>query len=107
MTDQTAGPSDRAGIEPPGDDVEGADAVAVGTGDLADTAGLAYADALAELEEILDSLEADQVDVDTLAARVERAAVLIRLCRARLGSARAKVDAVVVELEHEVDDDAG
>jgi exodeoxyribonuclease VII small subunit len=69
--------------------------------------GIAYADALAELEGILDSLEADRVDVDTLAARVERAAVLIRLCRARLGSARAKVDAIVGDLEHETDDDAG
>jgi exodeoxyribonuclease VII small subunit len=69
--------------------------------------GLAYADALVELEGILDALEADQVDVDTLAANVERAAVLIRLCRARLGSARAKVDAIVDELERETDDDAG
>ena len=66
-----------------------------------------YADALSELEAILDALEADRVDVDTLAARVERAAVLIRLCRARLGSVRAKVDAIVDELEHESDDDGG
>jgi exodeoxyribonuclease VII small subunit len=75
--------------------------------DAAGTEGIAYADALAELEGILDSLEADRVDVDTLAARVERAAVLIRLCRARLGSARAKVDAIVGDLEHETDDDSG
>jgi exodeoxyribonuclease VII small subunit len=71
-----------------------------------DLDGISYADALVELEEILESLEADQVDVDTLAARVERAAALIRVCRARLGSARQKVDAVVDQLEHETDDDA-
>ena len=33
-----------------------------------------YADALAELDAILDELEAGDVDIDALAARVERAA---------------------------------
>lgn len=65
---------------------------------------IAYADALAELEGILDSLESDQVDVDTLATRVDRAATLIRLCRARLASARVQVEAIVDDLDDEAVD---
>ncbi|MEZ5166053.1 MAG: exodeoxyribonuclease VII small subunit [Acidimicrobiales bacterium] len=36
-------------------------------------AEIGYADAMAELEAILDDLEDDDLDVDVLAARVERA----------------------------------
>lgn len=68
---------------------------------------IAYADALAELEAILDSLESDQVDVDTLAIRVDRAATLIRLCRARLASARVQVEAIVDDLDDEAVDGPG
>ena len=60
---------------------------------------IAYSDALAELERILQSLESDRVDVDTLAERVERAAELIRLCRSRLGAARDQVEAIVADLD--------
>lgn len=75
-----------------------------GTGQGEDTT---YADALTELEGILDSLEGDQVDVDTLAARVDRAATLIRLCRARLASARVQVEAIVEDLDDEAVDGSG
>ena len=39
---------------------------------------MGYADALAELEAILDELDGDEVDVDVLGARVRRAAELLR-----------------------------
>jgi exodeoxyribonuclease VII small subunit len=42
----------------------------------ADPDELGYAQALAELEEILDALEDDTVDVDRLATQVQRAAEL-------------------------------
>jgi exodeoxyribonuclease VII small subunit len=60
---------------------------------------LGYADALTELEQILDELDGDAVDVDRLAERVERAAVLIRFCRGRLTAARVQIDSVVADLE--------
>jgi exodeoxyribonuclease VII small subunit len=60
--------------------------------------GLAYADAVAELESILDQLDGDDVDVDRLATQVRRAAELIALCRARLASARMEVTRVVADL---------
>lgn len=60
---------------------------------------LGYAEAVAELEKILESLESEAVDVDVLAARVQRAAALIRHCRTKIGDARLHVEQVVGELD--------
>jgi exodeoxyribonuclease VII small subunit len=62
---------------------------------------IGYAEALAELEGILDELDGDEVDVDVLGSRVRRAAELLRLCRDRIASARFDVEQVVAELEAE------
>jgi exodeoxyribonuclease VII small subunit len=60
---------------------------------------LGYADALAELEQILRELEAETVDIDHLGERVRRAATLIRLCRSRIDAARMEIEQVVAELD--------
>lgn len=60
---------------------------------------IGYADAVAELERILDELEDDTVDVDVLARQVRRAAVLIRSCRSRITEARMEVEQIVGELD--------
>ena len=60
---------------------------------------IGYADAMAELESILDDLEDDDLDVDVLASRVERASTLITLCRDRIGAARVQVEKVVASLD--------
>lgn len=60
--------------------------------------GLSYAEALAELDDILAQLEASSVDVDVLADRVARGAALVRHCRQRLQVVRLDVDAVVEQL---------
>jgi len=67
------------------------------------TEPLGYAEALAELEGILDELDGDEVDVDVLGSRVRRAAELLRLCRERIAGARFEVEQVVAELEAEVE----
>jgi exodeoxyribonuclease VII small subunit len=64
-----------------------------------DLEAIGYAEALAELEHILDELEGDAVDIDRLAERVRRAAALIALCRKRIVAARADIDAAVADLE--------
>lgn len=65
-----------------------------------------YAEAVAELEEILEELEADDVDVDRLAEQVKRAADLIESCRARLEDARVEVGRIVADLDAlETDDE--
>jgi exodeoxyribonuclease VII small subunit len=66
-------------------------------------AELGYAEALSELEDILDELDGDEVDVDVLGTRVRRAAELLRLCRERIAGARFEVEQVVAELEAEVE----
>ena len=66
--------------------------------DAAPVSELGYADALAELESILDRLEHDEPDVDRVATDVARAAELVRHCRERISSARQRVEEVVGDL---------
>jgi exodeoxyribonuclease VII small subunit len=68
--------------------------------------GIGYGEALAELERILDEIEDDAIDVDVLAARVKRAAELLRVCRDRITSARVEVTQIVADLEPVITDDA-
>lgn len=60
---------------------------------------LGYLRAVAELDAILVELEAEAVDVDRLAERVQRAAALIRYCRQRIGSARVEIEAITADLD--------
>ena len=60
---------------------------------------IGYADAMGELGDILDELERDDLDVDVLAVRVQRASELIQLCRGRIARAQSDVDRVVTDLE--------
>lgn len=66
---------------------------------------LTYAEAVAELDEILDRLEHDEPDVDRVAADVARASALIAHCRERISSARLRVDEVVGTLAAPSDED--
>ena len=58
-----------------------------------------YAEALSELESILDELESDDVDVDVLAEHVKRASELIELCRDRIGKAKLRIEEVVAQID--------
>ena len=58
-----------------------------------------YGAALEELQEILSELESENVDVDRLASRVERAGALIRLCQERLAATELQVERVVDALD--------
>lgn len=60
---------------------------------------IGYAEAMAELETILDELEGDHLDVDVLAERVKRASELIKLCRTRIAAAQEDVNRIVTDLE--------
>ena len=69
-----------------------------------DTIG--YAEAMRELEQILDELEGDDLDVDVLAVRVRRASELIEVCRAHITHAEDDVAKIVTTLEDfDPDDD--
>ena len=60
-----------------------------------DGAELGYAAARAELDLILAELSGDDLDVDVLAERVERASALIEICRGRIANARIQVERVM------------
>lgn len=69
--------------------------------ELVPVASLGYAEALAELEEILDRLEHQEPDVDRVAADASRAAELVVHCKERIASARLRVEDVVSGLAGE------
>lgn len=60
---------------------------------------LDFAGAMAEMERIVAELESDTVDVDRLAERVERAAVLVTWCRDRIDGTRFRVEEMLERLE--------
>lgn len=64
-----------------------------------DVGELGYADAMAELDEILQEIDRDDVDLDHLAQRMRRAAALIDRCRGRIADARVEVEKVAADLD--------
>ena len=56
---------------------------------------IGYAEALEELESILESLEDDDVDVDVLAEHVQRASELISLCRQRISKSQKLIEETI------------
>ncbi len=65
------------------------------------TQEIGYADALSELQQILGELEAEDIDIDVLAVKVERAAELIRVCRGRINDADVRVKEIVAGMDSE------
>ncbi|MEE2777735.1 MAG: exodeoxyribonuclease VII small subunit [Acidobacteriota bacterium] len=58
-----------------------------------------FSDALTELEAILRSIEGDDVDLDSLAQQLARAAELLEVCRAKIRKAEVEVEHIVSKLE--------
>lgn len=54
-----------------------------------------YAEAMAEVERILEKFRTEEMSVDSLAADVKRATELIALCRERLHKAEEEVKNVL------------
>ena len=66
-----------------------------------------YAEAMREVETILGELDSNNVDVDVLATKVQRASYLISWCKDRIASAQLTVDTLVADLgvDEEYDED--
>jgi exodeoxyribonuclease VII small subunit len=60
---------------------------------------LSYSTALEELEGIVESIEAEEVDVDVLSEKVKRAAELISFCRTRLKSTEEEIKKTLTTME--------
>lgn len=53
---------------------------------------ISYNTAIAEIEQIVRSMTQDELDVDRLGEQVERATMLINLCKEKLQKAQNKVE---------------
>jgi exodeoxyribonuclease VII small subunit len=64
-----------------------------------------YGEAAARLEEILQTIEEGQVDIDELSGLVKEAAELVTLCRNKIRSAEVQVKSITEQLEREAPDE--
>ena len=62
---------------------------------------ISYSLALEELQEIINDLESDQVDIDELAKKVERANELLQQCQKRLTSTQMQVEKIIQALNED------
>jgi exodeoxyribonuclease VII small subunit len=58
-----------------------------------------YTDAFNELQEIVTEIEEGEISVDVLSEKVKRAALLIKICKAKLTSTEEDVTNILKELE--------
>ena len=59
---------------------------------------LTYKDAVEELENIVNDIENENIDVDELAKKVERASKLLSVCSNKLKKTETEVDKVIEKL---------
>ncbi len=58
-----------------------------------------YAEAFEELQAIVTEIEQGEITVDELAEKVKRAAVLIKVCKAKLTATEEDVNKILKELD--------
>ncbi len=57
-----------------------------------------YSQAIEELEEIVSSIENEDVNVDELSVKVKRAAELIKICKNKLHNTEEEVNNILKEI---------
>ena len=62
---------------------------------------ISYSLALEELQEIINDLESNQVDIDELAKKIERANELLQHCQKRLTSTQMQVEKIIEALNED------
>jgi len=62
---------------------------------------VSFGEAVAEVEEILARLEAEEIDIDDLSREVKRAVDLIKICRDKLDRTDSEVRELVADLEEQ------
>lgn len=60
-----------------------------------------YSKAIAELNDILQSLQAENTDIDEVSLKVKKAVELIRICRERIQKTEMEVKKIVEEFDGE------
>ena len=65
-----------------------------------------YGAAVAEIEQILASIDRDEIDIDELSQKVERAVELLKVCRAKLRATELRVTEALKDVAPEEEEDA-
>lgn len=60
---------------------------------------ISYNEAIAEIEEILEKIENEELDVDELAEKVKRVSVLLKICKDKLQKTNEQVEQILNEME--------
>lgn len=60
---------------------------------------ITYNEAIAEIEEVLEKIENEELDVDELAEKVKRVSVLLKICKDKLFSTNEEVEKILKEME--------
>ncbi|QIA09259.1 exodeoxyribonuclease VII small subunit [Draconibacterium halophilum] len=60
---------------------------------------ISYSEAMAEIEEILEKIENEELDVDELAEKVKRVSVLLKTCKDKLTKTNEQVEQILKEME--------
>ena len=58
-----------------------------------------YREAITEIEEILASIENDELDVDELAEKVKKVTLLLKFCKDKLYKTQEEVEKVLKDME--------
>lgn len=62
------------------------------------TSELSYAKAFKELQQIVEELENEEVEIDALVARLQRAGVLLQICKSRLSATEAETEKLLAKI---------
>ena len=60
---------------------------------------LSYKEAIAEIEDILQQIENDELDVDQLSDKVKRLSSLVSFCREKLHNTELEIEKILKEIE--------
>ena len=66
---------------------------------MANKKNISYAEAMAEVEDILEKIENEELDVDELAEKVKRVSVLLKTCKDILLKTNEQVEQMLKEME--------
>ena len=66
-----------------------------------------YAEAFEELQQIVSEIEEGHISVDELSEKVKRAALLIKICKAKLTSTEEDVNKILKDLDSAEGGNAG
>lgn len=60
---------------------------------------VSYSEAMAEIEDILEKIENEELDVDELAEKVKRVSTLLKICKDKLTKTNEQVETILKEME--------